>query len=313
MKVFFGIHLTTLESYFLPAYNNNHKIAYFKNRAKRLSGWDFHNRYITNINSRGNMDNISGGWFPTQREVVQSVLGESSTENLVGELNWTISVNNWRINNLEHIGSFIPTISALGFKNPNFNWSQKLDRNLVCSNETPFDSYFGPDVNEQHTSFTEASVNWLLKELAGNEQEPFFPINANSLVGKTSVCDRQSTTYTFNSCKIPGNVANWQVSSNLQIVNSNGTSVTVKPPSDSRSLGWVKATFNNGKSVTKNIWVGRPKSASSISRPTTVNTGALVSYYGQSVGSSCFKHKVHNNTSNKAFSDLLNFKTNKLC
>ncbi len=235
--------------------------------------------YMINNNSRGNMDNVPGGWFATNQ-----LIAKETIENMPSELSW------YELRKISHTNSFISTISALGFKNPNFNWSQKLDRNLVCSNEIPFDSYFGPDINEPHTSFTEASVDWLLEELAGNPQEPYFPISTNSLAGPNSVCAIQEAIFTFNPCKIPGNVSNWQVSSNLQIVSSNGTSITIKPPSDSRSSGWIKASFNNGKSITKNIWVGRPNTPVSLFGPTTVNTGALVTYTaGSATGATSYK------------------------
>jgi hypothetical protein len=282
-------HIVTMETYFMPSTNDYHKLAYFK--TKKILGWNYYHRYGTNNNSRGSLDNVPGGWFPTQRDLAHSILGESPSQPIFGDItNWSITVNDWDVNRLNHIGSFIPTVSSLGFINPDFDWNQKLDRNLVCSNEIPFDSYFGPDINERHTSFTEESVNWLLEELAGNPQEPYFPISSSSLVGQTSVCDRQVATYTFNPCKIPGSVSNWQVSSNLQIVSSNGTSITVKPPSDSRSSGWIKADFANGKSVTKNIWVGRPDTPASLFGPTTVNTGALVTYTaGFAVGATSYK------------------------
>ncbi|MCF6295448.1 MAG: T9SS type A sorting domain-containing protein [Flavobacteriaceae bacterium] len=258
----------------------------------------------TNNNPNGSMDIVPGGLFDTENQLHSAVMNENPD---IFNFNNGISLGNaitaslafyflgvWgdffesRTN--KQIHSFIPTVSALGFKNPNFNWSQKLDRNLVCSNEIPFDSYFGPDINEPHTSFTEESVNWLFEELAGNPQEPYFPINSSSLVGQTSICNRQVAIYTFNPCKIPGSVSNWQVSSNLQIISSNGASITVKPPSDSRSSGWIKANFANGKSITKNIWVGRPNTPTSLFGPTTVNTGALVTYTaGSATGATSYK------------------------
>ena len=59
----------------------------------------------------------------------------------------------------------MPTVSGLGFKNPNFNWSNNINRNLVCSGEIPFDNYYAPRNNSQHVSFTQESIQWLFKEL----------------------------------------------------------------------------------------------------------------------------------------------------
>ena len=63
------------------------------------------------------------------------------------------------------IHSFVPTVSGLGFKNPNFNWSNNINRNLVCSGEIPFDNYYAPRNNTQHVSFSQESIQWLFKEL----------------------------------------------------------------------------------------------------------------------------------------------------
>lgn len=245
-------HIATLEAYFMAPYGSNHKSAYFKE--KKFGGWNYHHRYLNNINSRGNMDNIPGGWYPTQRDLAHEIIQSTPCKWVVLG---NICVNDWNIDNLDHVSSFIPTVSALGFKNPNFNWYQKLDRNLVCSNEIPFDSYFGPKVNERHTSFTEESVNWLLKELSGNPQDPYFPVDSDKLVGSPQVCNAE--TYIFQNCSTPGAVQNWEVSYNLQIVNSDSNSITVDLFSSSASGdGWIKATFANGNIVQKEIMVSTP-------------------------------------------------------
>ncbi|WP_299892077.1 T9SS type A sorting domain-containing protein [uncultured Lacinutrix sp.] len=275
-------HIVTLESYFQASTNNHHKLAYFKK--KKFLGWNYYHRYGTNINSRGNMDNISGGWFPTQRDIAEDVLGTSPGEPILGDItNWSIVVNDWDLDNLKHVSSFIPTISALGFNDPDINWSQSLTKNLVCNNKIPFDSYFGPDDNEAHTSFTESSVNWLLKELGSNNvqpipQDPRFPVSSSNLVGSPDICKNNIKTYTFRNCSTPENVVSWAKSSNLQIISSTANSITVKAPADSRSSGWVKATFSNGETLTKNIWVGKPNQPASINGPTIVNTGVQVNY-----------------------------------
>ncbi|MEW4923568.1 T9SS type A sorting domain-containing protein [Algibacter sp. 2305UL17-15] len=249
------LHLATLESYFMPTFGARHKSAYFK--TKKFGGWNYYHRYVTNVNSRGNMDNISGGWFPTQRELAHSVIGESPSQTIFGLLNWTITIDRWIVKDLEHVSSFIPTVSALGFKNPDFDWSDALNQNLVCTNEIPFDSYFGPDVNESHTSFTEESVDWLLEELNKNPQDPYFPVNAAKLTGSSKVCSAE--TYTFQNCSTPSTVQNWDVSYNLEIVNSDNNSITVdlKSP-NAGGNGWIKATFSNGNQMQKNLAVGTP-------------------------------------------------------
>ena len=144
----------------------------------------------------------------------------------------------------------------MGHLQPNQNWGNPLNTNLTCpSNKlTPFDSYYGSSNNTQHTSFTKESVDWLLKELAGQPQAPSFPIEGNQLTGASAVCLGVNATYTFEDiCKIPSS-ATWTVSSNLQIVSSTGYSVIVKGLSNGN--GTITATFQNGLTETKTIWVG---------------------------------------------------------
>lgn len=235
-------HITTLENYFMPATGNYHKIAYFKK--KKFLGWDYYQRYITNNNSRGNMDNVSGGWYPTQQELAHSVENSSACDYvLIGD----ICVNDWDIINLDHVSSFIPTVSALGFIDPDFNWNQEFDRNLTCTNEIPFDNYYGPKGNTQHTSFTEESVTWLLEELDGDNirPAPSFYLNFNALEGPHFVCPNSSATYDFDLCKrMP--VKEWQVSNNLQKITSTDLSITVEPANSwAKGVGFIKAIYQN--------------------------------------------------------------------
>ncbi len=248
-------HIVTLETYFMASPNSYGKLAYFK--TKKVLGWDHYNRFGTNINSRGNMDNVPGGWFPAQKDIAESVLSESPGTSVFGDFtNWSIVVNDWHLLELKHVGSFIPTMSSLGYKNPNTSWNQNLSRNLVCSNEIPFNSYFGPDKNEPHTSFTQKSYNWLIEELAGRAQQPNFTVGSAKLIGQ--LCNG-SGTFSFESCSTPGNVQTWLTSSNIQTVSSDGNSISVTSAANYQGQGWIKATFFNGVTVTKTFWIGKPK------------------------------------------------------
>lgn len=243
-------HIITMETYFMPTSGTNHKIAYYKQ--KKFLGWNYHDRFITNNNSRGNMDNIPGGWFPTQRDLTYSI--ENSTPcDWVGVIdpNWGgyICVNDWYLQKLKHVNSFIPTVSSLGIKNPNFNWAQEFDRNLVCTGEIPFDSYFGPRNNEQHTSFTHESVDWLIAELGKPgvppvPQPPTVYLDGNDITGPTKLCYGTTGTYSFATCKSTP-VQSWEYSTNLlSLVSSTSTSIKVKPKNASSSgKGYIKAVF----------------------------------------------------------------------
>jgi hypothetical protein len=252
------IYVTGLEAYNMPTYNSSGIISRKFRLFKTSSGY---NQSIANNNSRGNMDIIPGGYFPAWDELNASITG-SKVYGLwnSGWPSFEFLKVNWesRVNGIVH--SFIPTFSALGIKNPEQDWSQALNKNLVCSNEIPFNSYFGYDHNTQHTSFDCESINWLLQELAGNPQVPWYPLTASDIIGDDGVCVNASATYNFaNNCVAPSN-ATWSVSNNLQISTSTPNSVTVIGLYN--GSGTIKATFSNGNSVTKTIQIGTPTPSS---------------------------------------------------
>lgn len=277
----FDVHIASLEGYMMPSFNNNSKISRFKDRFSDNS------RYVTNINSRGNMDNIPGGWFNGFQELAapldsvdpvepggsfwSSPFGNifSSFSDFLGGANLTVYDN-------EYVNSFIPTVSALGFNDPDFNWSQNLNRNLVCSNEIPFDSYYGPKINEQHTSFTEESWNWFREELEGNPQAPTVYLDDNHLIGDDIVCENDIVTYYFESCRAPF-VLEWQISDNLEIITEDNTSITVKAIGNPREPGYVRAIFPFDNILDKTLWIGSPN-VPAIQGPVVVEPSHVANY-----------------------------------
>ena len=71
----------------------------------------------------------------------------------------------------------------------------------------------------------------------------------NSIIGSYYVCS--NTSYNLQS----GIATSWQVSSNLLIINSTDTSITVKPKYYYGSAGWITANLNSGFNITKNVQV----------------------------------------------------------
>ena len=264
-------HLLTMESYMMPASGNTHKISFFK---KKNIIWNYFDRYITNLNSRGNLDNTPGGWYPAQNEVAHEVINSTPCEWVIGQ----ICINDWDLQSLEHVSSFIPTVSGLGHLYPDFQWNADLNRNLVCSNETPFDTYYGDKKNTQHTSFTEESFNWLLEELEGNPQAPTVYFKGDNLMGPDAICQDDIVTYEFDTCN-PLEVQQWQVSNGLEIVTYDDISVTVQNNTSSNTSGWIKAIFSN-QVVQKDIWIGKPTAPAYLNGPEVVETGAVVTYSG---------------------------------
>lgn len=224
----------------------------------------------TNSNPRGSMDIVQGGTFNTQGII---------KDEFKLALNDAVDSQEWRTYLPNH--AFIPSVSALAFKNPNFDWSTALDRNLVCDSnnkEIYFDSYFAPSSNEEHVLVTSENANWLIKELQGIPQVPSFPVNPSALSGLDKICVGQNSTYSFaDICKIPGAVT-WSVSSTLQIISFTNTSVIVTGLFNEQ--GVLTATFQNGQTVTKTIWIGVPNpifsNANGLQTGSTFNYG----YYG---------------------------------
>ena len=172
-----------------------------------------------NINPRGSMDVVPGGTFAIGDNIKDSFDKAFESLPIVNDIQWR---TNFKYN------TFIPTISSLGFKNSDFDWSTPVNSNLVCTANTQinFDSYYAPTTNEDHVKITAESATWLLEELKGNPQAPHFPVQENALTGEAIVCVNQTTTYTFaDICKVPSpviyqnqngaTVNGWSVSSNL--------------------------------------------------------------------------------------------------
>jgi len=206
----------------------------------------------TNTNHRGVMDVVPGGTFNTQGIIKKEF-------NLKLEDNDDIDLIEWRTYVPNH--AFIPTVSALAFKNPDFDWSDALDRNLVCdpdNKEIYFDSYFAPEENEEHVFLTKEKVDWLLKEFNDEPQLPHIPMDATDLAGPDFVCIDDVVTYSFgDDCRTPGIVTQWLYpTSKFQFISSTDYSITLKGINNGAAK--ITAQFANDQKVEKNVWVGLP-------------------------------------------------------
>ncbi|MDY8136710.1 T9SS type A sorting domain-containing protein [Aquimarina sp. 2201CG5-10] len=260
----FTTHIFSLETYFKKSTGENGKISRLK-LGPSIGNLD-QSLYLTNNNSRGNMDNVSGGWYPGQYELNKSTRREG------------LPIGYMQTRELKPTHSFISTFSALGHLSPDRSWHQALNKNLVCQNLTPFDSYYGESNNTAHTSFNSKSVDWLLEELSGKRQDPYIPLNVNRLIGTSVLCNLDTRNYAFQDvCSVPGIVKEWEVSSNLEVINYGDYNIQVKPFSIVNQAAWVKATFNNGQEIIKPLWIGLPKPPV-IDGPTSVAPSALAEY-----------------------------------
>lgn len=77
------------------------------------------------------------------------------------------------------------------------------------------------------------------------------------ITGNQNICGTSSSTYSLNYT--PSSSTIWSVSSNLQILNSNNTSVTVMATSSTINENGTITANVDGAIVTRTIWIGKPK------------------------------------------------------
>ena len=206
------------------------------------------------------MDVVPGGLFNSEDILHKEILKADIVDDIkyLGVVIRDLNIGHFESRVNKKVHSFIPTVSALGLNYPDFDWSRSLNRNLIYTRETPFDTYYAPQNNEMHTSFTEASVAWMLKELAGQPQDPSVYPDGDDLVGPSGdLCDGDTRTYSFAPHLTPGRVLQWSVSSNLKIVSKTARSITVEGYS-SGSEAQITAKFANYTVTKTGILVGGP-------------------------------------------------------
>ena len=177
--------------------------------------------------TQGSFDLTPGGYRNTQTLVKEQAEGSAHGQP------YQVDVTNVQPNH-----SFIPTYSGLGFQyqsmanyqntsslpNP---YSYLLGRDLVCTDEIPFDSYFAQAaVNSEHVTVPFTALPFLLNELTPH-RPPVF------LSGPTAICPGRSAVFSVvNECPRLGQPAItylWSVGPGLNIISGQGTSaVTVE-------------------------------------------------------------------------------------
>lgn len=87
-------------------------------------------------------------------------------------------------------------------------------------------------------------------------------VNDAVISGSKSICGNQMYTYTITNTDHPCNTDGyWTVSSNLQIVSSTSTSITVtKDPFNNQNSGYISYSIpNTNVEIRKGVWVGLPE------------------------------------------------------
>jgi Secretion system C-terminal sorting domain len=205
----------------------------------------------TNTNSHGCLDAAPGGLIDAVDQIMVEV--KATLDDFV--LSGAIST----IDNLSHdkYSCFIPTISGLGFKNSNFKWNKKIsDRNLICNNgnETYFDNYYAPFMNQGHVQITNDSYAWLEKELKYAKQgtDCISLCGVEKILGNDFLCLNTTMTYSLSSFiglgTTTGIVTSWTHSPGLQIspdpLNPNNKVIVTTLPTATQNE-WIKAVVQN--------------------------------------------------------------------
>lgn len=202
-------------------------------------------------NSNGSYDISPGGYFYAQQQLAQESSGI--------DLGNFFTITNSYINDPTH--SFIPTKSALAYSGSNTLDEAIGNKDRVCTGETPFDSYFAPQDNEEHIELSQESVAWLTKEIENNHQQPTVYIDAATLTltGDVMVCSIKTNTFSINIPSCSKNTV-WAVSNGLQIISQNNNTITVAPTSSTFSgVGFITATIDGvTNELFKSVWVGLP-------------------------------------------------------
>lgn len=116
-----------------------------------------------NNNTLGSLDVVQGGTYDSYAAVADEV---------ANTLNNTSGVNNVTNSKNQATHCFIPTLSALGSMNINYDWGVFFNKEYaLCAGATPFQDFYIPGTNEEHVSLTQSSADWVKYEI---EEKRYF-------------------------------------------------------------------------------------------------------------------------------------------
>lgn len=212
----------------------------------------YNGRYsVTNQNIRGSMDVVQGSTFDANKSVYDGFV-KSLKDAGIDPPNI--------LSPLKPNHCFIPSISAIGFRNSNFNWNTSItNRNLLCNNETVFDNYFIPTTNEEHITLTTQNVAWLTQEI-DKGQPNCLKVCSFSINGTYNLCINRDITYTLD-VPVPSSCSTvWEPSDRYQIISFDNNSVTIR--GISYGIANIKAHITNpcgaDVNISKEIYVDQP-------------------------------------------------------
>jgi len=130
--------------------------------------------------------------------------------------------------------AFIPTVSALALTNPNRDLAENLStRNLVCSQETPFDAYYAPlTLNEEHVTLNPQNVTFITDEILRQTPTPVIVGNVRVICTNGGVATyriKEDCLATRSGATQPATTYSWTIGPNLTLLSGQGTaSITVR-------------------------------------------------------------------------------------
>lgn len=213
--------IASAKMYFTPSYGNTNDVLTafkpIKNKTYSVVASSFSSGF----------DNAPEGTYDTQKVLQEEgtgIVGTESAHTIAGKL---LNVFTGGVFNVistfysvipDH--SFINTKSALAFIGSNQDLSENIStRNLVCSLETPFDSYFGDfNENRQHVELWSGAVDWITQEINGQHQQPSVDYYTSlKIIGVDQFCGN-SESYTISNLPTNSNVV-WSISPAVGIAN----------------------------------------------------------------------------------------------
>lgn len=117
----------------------------------------------------------------------------------------------------------------------------------IMSYYYPFDEFSNGQIQRVRNAFASSSI---LQQIVSN----------SCTIAELSPIDYlcYPTNETLTISNLGNNTNNWQVSSNVIILSSNNSSVTIRAKySNSSGNGWVKAALSNGVVLQEDFWVGK--------------------------------------------------------
>jgi hypothetical protein len=227
------------------------------------------NRYNNTYSNYGSLDTSPGSYldiihrtYKNSHATFPLYYYDGDTNYPFGDYYWVPIVLSWFTNfdiymDLKEDAVFMPSKSTLAYNGSNKSWNEDLGcRNLVCTGETPFDSYYTLPINQAHVSVHANSVAWLLQELQGIEMEPVYSCYEGlALEGCNVLCYNPVSSCTYEIEPYNDNISTiWIVTPNLTIVDYNDEEIKVRrnTPNDHTPAS-ITATLSNCNILTKVI------------------------------------------------------------